>query len=80
MAGNTFGTNFKVTTCGESHGKALMAIVDGTPPLIEISEDLYKRISTDVVQALLNMARHAMSQIRFALSLVCLRAEPQVRL
>ena len=43
MAGNTFGTNFKVTTCGESHGKALMAIVDGTPPLIEISEDLIQK-------------------------------------
>ena len=38
MSGNTFGTLFKVTTFGESHGLALGAIVDGCPPGIEISE------------------------------------------
>lgn len=43
MSGNTFGTLFKVTTFGESHGIALGAIVDGCPPGIEISEaDLQK--------------------------------------
>ncbi|MBU2413882.1 MAG: chorismate synthase, partial [Gammaproteobacteria bacterium] len=31
MSGNTFGTLFKVTTFGESHGLALGAIVDGCP-------------------------------------------------
>ncbi len=38
MAGNTFGQLFTVTTCGESHGNGLMAIVDGCPPGIELSE------------------------------------------
>lgn len=38
MSGNTFGTLFKVTTFGESHGIALGAIVDGCPPGIELSE------------------------------------------
>lgn len=38
MAGNTFGQLFKVTTCGESHGLALAAIVDGCPPGLELSE------------------------------------------
>ncbi|ETI57885.1 chorismate synthase [Marinomonas profundimaris] len=38
MSGNTFGTLFKVTTFGESHGIALGAIVDGCPPGIEINE------------------------------------------
>ncbi|SBS33891.1 Chorismate synthase [Marinomonas spartinae] len=38
MSGNTFGTLFKVTTFGESHGLALGAIIDGCPPGIEISE------------------------------------------
>ncbi|MGB3383668.1 MAG: chorismate synthase [Marinomonas sp.] len=38
MSGNTFGTLFKVTTFGESHGLALGAIVDGCPPGIEICE------------------------------------------
>ncbi|GAB3475919.1 chorismate synthase [Marinomonas epiphytica] len=43
MSGNTFGTIFRVTTFGESHGLALGAIVDGCPPGIEISEaDLQK--------------------------------------
>ncbi|WP_027349032.1 chorismate synthase [Halotalea alkalilenta] len=32
MSGNTFGTLFTVTTAGESHGPALVAIVDGCPP------------------------------------------------
>ncbi|KRP17274.1 MAG: 5-enolpyruvylshikimate-3-phosphatephospholyase, partial [SAR86 cluster bacterium BACL1 MAG-121001-bin56] len=31
MSGNTFGTFFKVTTYGESHGKALGCIIDGCP-------------------------------------------------
>ena len=38
MAGNTFGKLFTVTTCGESHGLALAAIVDGCPPGLELSE------------------------------------------
>ena len=36
MAGNSFGTLFKVTTFGESHGEALGGIIDGCPPNIEI--------------------------------------------
>lgn len=35
---NTFGTIFKVTTFGESHGPALGAVIDGCPSLIPISE------------------------------------------
>ena len=38
MSGNTFGELFKVTTFGESHGKALGCIIDGCPPQIELSE------------------------------------------
>ena len=38
MSGNTIGTLFRVTTCGESHGLGLMAIVDGVPPGMELSE------------------------------------------
>lgn len=36
MAGNSFGTLFKVTTFGESHGEALGGIIDGCPAGIEI--------------------------------------------
>lgn len=38
MSGNTFGKNFTITTAGESHGPALLAIVDGCPPGMELSE------------------------------------------
>lgn len=38
MSGNSIGKLFCVSTAGESHGKALVAIVDGCPAGIEISE------------------------------------------
>lgn len=38
MSHNTFGHLFRVTTWGESHGPALGCVVDGTPPLIAITE------------------------------------------
>lgn len=44
MAGSTFGTIFKITTWGESHGKALGVVVDGCPsglPLDESDIQLY---------------------------------------
>lgn len=40
MAGNSFGQLFRVTTCGESHGKALLAIVDGCPPGLALTEEV----------------------------------------
>ena len=41
MAGNSIGKLFSVTTCGESHGVGLMAIVDGVPPGLALcAEDL----------------------------------------
>jgi chorismate synthase len=36
--GNTFGTLFRLTTFGESHGGALGAVVDGCPPQLPLSE------------------------------------------
>lgn len=36
MAGNTFGQLFRITTFGESHGKAIGVIIDGCPPNIDI--------------------------------------------
>lgn len=38
MAGNSFGQVFKVTTFGESHGKAIGVIVDGCPAGLAIDE------------------------------------------
>lgn len=39
MAGNSFGYLFKISTFGESHGKAIGVIIDGCPPNIEIDEE-----------------------------------------
>ena len=36
---NTFGRNFRVTTFGESHGKAMGAVIDGCPAGIPLSEE-----------------------------------------
>ncbi|HRG57590.1 MAG TPA: chorismate synthase [Bacteroidia bacterium] len=36
MAGNTYGTLFKLTTFGESHGNAIGGVIDGCPPGIII--------------------------------------------
>lgn len=38
MAGSTFGTIFKITTWGESHGKALGVIIDGCPAGLPLKE------------------------------------------
>ena len=42
MAGNSYGTLFKLTTFGESHGEALGGIIDGCPPGITIDFKLLK--------------------------------------
>lgn len=39
MSGNTFGTIFKITTFGESHGEALGVVIDGIPSGISIDEE-----------------------------------------
>lgn len=38
MAGSTYGNIFKITTWGESHGKALGVVVDGCPAGINLCE------------------------------------------
>ena len=54
MSGNTTGTLFKVTTWGESHGKAIGVVVDGCPPNIPLSES--------DIQEELNRRRPGLSQ------------------
>lgn len=38
MAGSTYGKLFKISTWGESHGKALGVVIDGCPAGLELSE------------------------------------------
>ena len=49
MPGNTFGKMFKITTWGESHGKAVGVVIDGCPPKIPLDEK--------IIQAMLNRRR-----------------------
>jgi chorismate synthase len=45
MGGNSFGTLFRITTWGESHGEALGVVIDGCPPRVELSnEDIQKEL------------------------------------
>ena len=39
MASNTFGNIFKLTTWGESHGRAIGVVIDGAPAGIELGAD-----------------------------------------
>ena len=39
MAGNSFGNIFKLSTFGESHGKALGGVIDGCPAGVNIDLD-----------------------------------------
>ena len=39
MAGSTFGTIFKITTWGESHGKGIGVVIDGCPAGLSLSEE-----------------------------------------
>lgn len=38
MAANSFGTVFRITTWGESHGKAIGVVIDGCPAGLDIEE------------------------------------------
>lgn len=45
MTGNSFGKLFKITTFGESHGKAIGVIIDGCPSGLKINEkDIQKEL------------------------------------
>lgn len=39
MAGSSFGTIFRITTWGESHGKALGVVIDGCPSGLALKKD-----------------------------------------
>lgn len=43
MAGSVFGDIFKITTWGESHGKALGVVVDGCPAGVHIDEEMIQQ-------------------------------------
>ena len=40
MPGSSFGTFFKITTWGESHGRGIGVVIDGCPPKIPLDEKI----------------------------------------
>jgi chorismate synthase len=49
MPGNTFGTLFRLTTWGESHGKGVGVVIDGCPPKVPLDES--------IIQTMINRRR-----------------------
>ncbi len=43
VAGNSFGELFRITTWGESHGRAIGVVIDGCPAALELSEEDIQR-------------------------------------
>jgi chorismate synthase len=43
MAGNSFGTLFRITTFGESHGPGIGVVIDGCPSQLDLDMDLIAR-------------------------------------
>jgi chorismate synthase len=52
---NSFGTIFRITTWGESHGNSLGVVIDGCPPGVEIN--------LEFVQKELNRRRPGQSEV-----------------
>ena len=55
MAGNSFGTIFRLTTFGESHGAAIGGIIDGCPSGL--------KVDFDAIQADLNRRKPGQSKL-----------------
>ncbi len=43
MASNSFGTLFRFTTWGESHGPAIGVVIDGCPPLLPLAPEDFRQ-------------------------------------
>ena len=79
MAGNSIGQLFQVTTCGESHGVGLMAIVDGVPPGLALTEEDLQKIWIAVSREPRNLRLSVKSLIRLKSFRVYLRVKLLVR-
>nr|WP_330408203.1 chorismate synthase [Roseburia sp. AF42-8] len=76
MAGSTIGTNFKITTWGESHGSGIGVVIDGCPAGLSLcEEDIQTYLNRRKRDNLLSLPRgkRMMQYIFFPVSL---KAEP----
>ncbi len=67
MAGNSFGTLFRITTFGESHGEALGGIIDGCPPgiAIDLAAVQYQMNRRKPGQSPIVSQRHEADEVQF---------------
>lgn len=77
MSGNTFGKIFIVTTCGESHGDSLAAIIDGCPSNIPLCEADIQLELDRRKPGQSNSQLNAKSLMRLKSSQVFLKVKPQ---
>ncbi len=64
MVGNTIGKLFRVTTWGESHGKAVGCVVDGCPAGLEISEeDIQKGVDRRKPKSIISTSRRERDEV-----------------
>lgn len=64
MAGSSFGTIFRLTTWGESHGKGVGVVVDGVPAGLSLSEEdiqFYLDLRTNLTFSLFPKIQHKVS-------------------
>ena len=62
MAGSTYGTLFRITTWGESHGPAIGVVIDGCPSGLSLSEeDIQKKLEENLVRV--NLQQREMKAI-----------------
>ncbi len=64
MVGNTFGYLFRVTTWGESHGKAVGCVVDGCPAGLELRvEDIQREVDRRKPKSAISTARREKDEV-----------------
>jgi len=67
MAGNSYGTLFRLTTFGESHGPAIGGVIDGCPPGITLDLDAiaYQMARRKPGQSAIVSQRHESDKVQF---------------
>jgi chorismate synthase len=64
MVGNTFGHLFRVTTWGESHGKAVGCVIDGCPAGLDLSEeDVQKEVDRRKPKSAISTSRRERDEV-----------------
>lgn len=61
---NSFGTIFRLTSFGESHGKGVGGVIDGMPAGVEIDMDFIQKELTVVVPDSLRLLLREKKEIR----------------